>query len=304
MRRALAAAAAALALGAAAAEPLRLVEPAPGVFVHQGAVAEAAPGNGGDIANIGFVVGERSVAVIDPGGAPAVGEALLAALRERTDLPVSHVMLTHMHPDHVFGASAFARAAEAPEVVAHHRLPRALAARAAAYRAGLARALGEDVAAEVEIVLPDVLVEAERAIDLGERTLRLRAWPTAHTDNDLTVLDEATATLFAGDLVFLDHLPALDGDLRGWLRVMDALSEIEAERVVPGHGPAVAPWPEALEPQRRYLEALAASVRAQIASGATLREAVDAASSPEGWSLADAFHRRNVTAAFAELEWE
>ena len=87
-------------------------------------------------------------------------------------------------------------------------------------------------------------------IDLGGRTLELRAWPTAHTDTDLTVLDVATGTLFAGDLLFMERLPVVDGSLLGWLAVMDELEHSRRARVVPGHGPASAPWPEALAPQR------------------------------------------------------
>lgn len=285
--------------------PLAVEEVAPGVFVHRGGIALADAANAGDIANAGFVVGEEAVAVIDAGGGPGIGEALVAAVRAETDRPIRHLVLTHMHPDHVLGAGALGRAAPEAEIVGHAKLPRALAARAEHYLATARREVGAALAEDVEIVLPERLVEGEATLDLGGRRLRLTAWPTAHTDNDLTVLDEATGTLFAGDLLFMEHLPVIDGSLRGWLGAMEALSMVGAERVVPGHGPAVAPWPEALAPQRAYLEALAANVRRLIDGGATLAEAVEAAPAPEGdWALVDAFHRRNVTTAYAELEWE
>ena len=75
------------------------------------------------------------------------------------------------------------------------------------------------------------------------------------------MLDEQSKTLFAGDLVFLAHIPVMDGSIRGWLRVMGELSGQDASRVVPGHG-IVSDWPAALSDQRRYLETLAADIRA------------------------------------------
>ena len=102
------------------------------------------------------------------------------------------------------------------------------------------------------MVPPTILVDGTTTLDLGSRTLTLRAWPVAHSDSDLTVLDEQTGTLFAGDLVFLGHTPVLDGSLRGWLDVIDELATLPAQRVVPGHGP-VSEWPAALADERRYL---------------------------------------------------
>jgi quinoprotein relay system zinc metallohydrolase 2 len=217
---------------------------------------------------------------------------------------VRYVIDTHMHPDHVFGNAAFVPLA--PTFVGAARLPAALAARAQHYLAANRELLGERLAAQIEIVPPTLLVEDALRLDLGGRTIVLTAWPAAHTDNDLTVYDEATGTLFAGDLVFLDHVPALDGSLLGWLEALDRLAAIPAERVVPGHGPSAAPWPDALAPERRYLSTLAADVRAQIAAGAPISEApAKAAQGERGrWRLFDEFHARNVTAAFAELEWE
>ena len=287
---------------------LPVTEVAPGVFVHAGVHQLVSEANRGGIANVGFVIGEETVAVIDPGGSVAQGRALLAAIGEVTSLPVGYVILTHVHPDHVFGQAAFRGAGPGgadPSFVGHAKLPRAMAARAEHYLEANRPLLGDALIEEVELIPPDRLVEGEATIDLGNRPLRLRAWPTAHTDNDLSVLDEATGTLFAGDLVFMEHLPALDGSLLGWLDAMDAMEAIAAVRVVPGHGPASAPWPQAMTPQRAYLEGLAGDLRALIADGVDLGRAVERVPPPEGdWALVEEFHRRNATAGYAELEWE
>ena len=108
----------------------------------------------------------------------------------------------------------------------------------------------------------------DTTLDLGGRRLRLTAWsPAAHTDCDLTVLDETTGVLFAGDLVFLQHVPVLDGSLTGWLSILPRLAQMPATIVVPGHGRLVAPWPQALEDERRYLTAVEQDTRRMIGAG-------------------------------------
>lgn len=93
MRLAGALLAAALGWGAAAgAAPLAATEVAPGVFVYRAAAADFTPENGGGIANLAFVVGKQSVAVIDSGGSLRQGRELLDAVRARTPLAVSHVI--------------------------------------------------------------------------------------------------------------------------------------------------------------------------------------------------------------------
>jgi quinoprotein relay system zinc metallohydrolase 2 len=287
----------------AAAEP-DLREIAPGVFVHQGRYEIQSPENRGDMANASFVVGTEAVAVIDTLGSATAGRELRDSIRAITEKPIKYVINTHMHPDHVFGNAAFKQ--DNPAFVGHYKLARGLATRADRYLAINKQMLGDEAFAGIEVILPTIAVENRLELDLGGRTLVLEAQPTAHTDNDLIITDTATDTLFLGDLLFSVHVPTLDGSIRGWLALNEALSKRNAARVIPGHGPHEMQLPEALAPEQRYLATIAADVRSLIKDGKTLEDATKTAgfSERDAWKLFDQYHVRNVSAAFAELEWE
>jgi len=287
-----------------AADQLEVSEVAPGVFVHQGRYELQSPDNRGDMANASFVIGTDAVAVIDTLGSAVAGRELLRAIRAVTNKPIRYVINTHMHPDHVFGNAAFKQ--EAPRFVGHHKLARGLASRADRYLAINKQMLGDEAFEGIEIILPTLAVEDSLTLDLGGRSLVCQAQRTAHTDNDLTITDTATDTLFLGDLLFSVHVPTLDGSIRGWLALLDELAGKQAARVVPGHGPHAMALPEALEPEQRYLARIAADVRELIKDGKTLEDATRIAgfSERDAWKLFDQYHVRNVTASFAEFEWE
>ncbi|HXZ97051.1 MAG TPA: quinoprotein relay system zinc metallohydrolase 2 [Burkholderiales bacterium] len=293
----------AFAAGAVLAEEFTVSEIAPGIYVHTGAQQESSPQNLGDIANIGFIVGDKCVAVIDTGGSIVIGRKLRQAILNTTRLPICYIINTHVHPDHIFGNAAFKE--DHPVFIGHYKLPAAMAARGSNYLHALQRDVGPATQGS-EIILPTLTVKGDLELDLGNRRLVLKAWRTAHTDNDLTVFDEKTQTLWLADLLFTGHIPVVDGSLKGWLSVLDELQGTKAQHIIPGHGQPDPSWPQALQAESDYLNDLLNEVRQAIKRRQTIQQAVDTVglSQRDRWLLFDSFHRRNVTAAYSELEWE
>jgi quinoprotein relay system zinc metallohydrolase 2 len=277
-------------------------EVAPGIHIRRGVDEDATAQNEDGIANIGFIVGREAVAVMDPGGSLADGERLRASIRQVSQLPIKYVVMSHVHPDHVFGAPAFQK--DRPQFVGHARLPRALALREDFYRERLEQTLGKARAGGV--VAPTLLVHDHLEIDLGGRLLALTAHDVAHTDCDLSLFDRLTGTLLPADLLFVRRVPSLDGSLRGWLKQLEILKSAPATRAVPGHGPTSVDWPKGVNDLERYLGILLRETKQAIAKGMDLEAAVGkvAQSERSSWKLFDDYNGHNVTQAFKELEWE
>jgi quinoprotein relay system zinc metallohydrolase 2 len=301
--RARVACALALASSAATAAPLEVREVAHGVFVHEGAtLALDAPGHD-DIANIGFVVGQRCVAVVDTGGSVRIGRALRESVVAHTKLPVCYVINTHVHVDHVLGNAAFR--ADKPAFVGSAALGAAIDASRNYF---VERYPGDfDAPASGDQVIgPDTTVATTREIDLGGRTLTLRAFPKAHTDSDMTVLVNDMSVLWTGDLLFVGRVPALDGSAKGWVAAIDEIGKTHPKIVVPGHGPVSHDLAAALAPERRYLQVLIEGVRKEIADGKPIDDATAHVGEAEksNWQLFDSANAHNVSLVYRELEWE
>lgn len=286
-----------------ASPALTVSEIANGVFVHHAQHHWPDRENHGEIANIGFIIGEKCVAVIDSGGSPAQGVALRNAIKQITNTPICYVINTHVHPDHIYGNLAFKAAGV--QFVGHHKLARAMASRAPHYLSRADEVLNIQID-QSHIITPNIEVKDRLTLDLGNRQLLLTAHPTAHTDNDLSVYDKTTDTLWLADLLFLEHIPVIDGSIKGWLSELNRLEKNRYTLVIPGHGPLVKDWPASMQPQKNYLTLLSNEIRTLIKNGKTLEQAVTSVglSAKNQWQLYEQFHRKNVTIAFAELEWE
>ena len=291
------------ALSASGSDPFTLTSVAEGVYVHFGAHAALDDPGRGDSANLGVIVGETCVAVIDTGGAISTGKALRAEIRKRFGTPVCYVINTHVHFDHVLGNAAFVESA--PEFAGHHALADAIEGNREFFAETFAAELGE-AGDESMIIAPQRLVDGELELSLGGRAIILKSSVNAHSSTDLTVHDRKTNVMFTGDLLFRERLPVLDGNLKNWLAWMEASMAETYAVVVPGHGPADTQWPESARPQQEYLISLLRQTRKAIADGLFLEDAkaVVAREQLDGWILTERAHRLNVSRAFRELEWE
>jgi quinoprotein relay system zinc metallohydrolase 2 len=284
------------------AGPPRFQEVAAGIHIRRGLDEDATAANQDAIANTGFIVGATSVLVTDPGGSLADGQALRAAISAATGKPVRYVLLSHVHPDHIFGAGAFA--ADDPRFIGHGNLRQALAARGPFYQSRLDAILGAGQAGP--LIEPDLAVDGELQIDLGDRLLTLVAHPPAHTSSDVSLFDHATGTLLPADLLFVCRVPSLDGSLNGWLEQLASLAATKPARAIPGHGPVTVDFSGATADLIRYLTALRYETRGVIAAhrGIGAATATVAQSERRNWVLFDDYNPRNVTEAYRELEWE
>jgi quinoprotein relay system zinc metallohydrolase 2 len=281
----------------------KVSEIASGIFVHQGSHVDFDHPMHDDIANIGFIIGDECVAVIDTGGSVKTGKSLLSTVRKTTSKPICYVINTHIHFDHLLGNIAFQDTQV--KFVGHQDLLDEVTANRAFFLQQFSTDLGKD-ATQDSIIGPSILVEETMQLDLGNRIIELTAYDSAHSHTDLSVYDEKTKSLWLSDLLFIDRIPALDGNLKNWLKLITEMKQSPAEQIIPGHGPVIINAASAFEDQERYLTTLLSQTRSKIEEGLFMEEIVDQVGSEEKqlWLLYDQHHKRNVTKAFSELEWE
>tara|TARA_E500000178_G_scaffold221835_1_gene218822 strand:- start:430 stop:1356 length:927 start_codon:yes stop_codon:yes gene_type:complete len=274
------------------------------IFVHFGVHEDANKLNNGDICNIGFIIGKKSVLVVDPGGTPKIAEKLIEQIKKKTKLPISHVVITHGHPDHFLGSTAFSK--YKPIFIGHENLKRSLDMNFNFYKLLQSSNLEDKNILKVKPVLPGLIVKKNQSIEinLGERKVSIQAWSSGHTDNDLSVYDKNTK-VFWSENIFVDRIPSITASILGWKKNLEITKKMEISKIVPGHGP-IMKKDSAIEPMLKYFNRIIDQVRILHKNGLDLEYAQKnvAKKNLEGWLLFDIYHKSNITKAYTELEWE
>ena len=218
--------------------PMKAVRLGQHSYFVQGLSGAASSDNQGFMSNAGFVVTREGVVVFDALASPPLAKKLIGLIREITDQPISHVIVSHYHADHFYGLQEF----------------KALGATIWAHRLAEGQTRSEDAALRLqqrkEVLFPWVdektrLLEADHFIGgdidfvVGGVHFALRHVGPAHSAEDLALMVKEDGVLYAGDLVFRGRVPFVgDADSRSWIAALDKLIALEPKVLVPGHGAA------------------------------------------------------------------
>ncbi len=237
----------------AALPEIKAREAAPGCWYVEGLSALGSPANQNFISNAGFIVTSAGVVVVDALGSPALAERLLAEIRQVTPLPVTHVVLTHYHADHVYGLQVFEQLGA--RIIAHQAGREYLHADTARLRLEASRKdLAPWIDGRTRLVPATEWIDARREITVGDTRLVLQPVGPAHTPEDLTVYLPDRKVLYAGDLVFRSRVPFVgQADSRNWIVSLDKLLAFDANVIVPGHGPVSTEARKDMQLTRDYL---------------------------------------------------
>ncbi|WP_374361883.1 MBL fold metallo-hydrolase [Pseudoduganella danionis] len=251
-----------LAAAAPVADGLRLepIQVSPHVYYFKGEAGVASAANKGFMSNAGFVVTEQGVVVYDALATPALGVAMIEAIRRVTSQPIRTVVVGHYHADHIYGLQAF-RAIGA-EIIAHQAGQLYLSSDLAQQRLAQRRAeLYPWVDEQTQVVAADRWLDftGRRSIPftLGQTRFQIIDSSGAHSPEDVLLLVENEGVLFAGDIYFSGRVPFVgSADSRVWLQTLGILQEIKPRLVIPGHGTASSDTRRDIELTKTYLEYL------------------------------------------------
>lgn len=281
-------------------QPIRVT---PDVYAFLGDAEQITPANNGFVANAGFIIGADGIIVIDTGSSYRFAGEMLDAIGRISKKPIRAVILTHATQEFIFGAARFQE--QGVPVLAQRKSAELMRSRCEICLANLRRTLGGDYMQGTRVVEPDEIIDASITRFIAGRKIGLLHFGWGSTAGDLIVVDYSSGVIFAGGLVSAQRIPDLrDGDLRGWLLVLDKLDRLRAKAIVPGFGSVIRPGDTRYT--RDYLISLDRMVRAQYRKGTSLLRVTTQAELPS-YAAAKQYrelHARNVQQVFLDVERE
>lgn len=261
--------------GAADEPPLQTVQVGPNTHYVQGLSQLGSPKNQNFISNAGFVITPAGVVVVDALGSPRLAERLTQAIRRLTDQPVTHVIVTHYHADHIYGLQHFQQLGA--KIVAHSASREYIQSDTARLRLEASRTdLAPWIDDKTRIVPADIWLDGPTALKVGGVVFEIEPVGPSHTPEDLTVYVPSEKVLFAGDLFFNGRLPFVgQANSRQWIAALGQILRHDAQAVVPGHGAASRDPKKDIGTTRDYLTHLRQSMGEAVENFVPFEEAYE-----------------------------
>ncbi|MCY1708470.1 MBL fold metallo-hydrolase [Pannonibacter sp. SL95] len=229
--------------------------------------------------NSGVIIGDDSVMIIEAQATPRLASKVIEKVREVTDKPISHLVLTHYHAVRVLGASAY----NAPTIIMSD------AARGMVEERGQ-----EDWDSEFGrfprlfqghesipgLTYPTTTFSERMTVYLGKRRVDLMHLGRAHTAGDIVAWVPDEDVMFTGDIVeYHSACYCGDGHFNDWGDTLDMIRSFDPRAIAPGRGDALIGYDmveAAIASTRDFVESTYRPVARVVARGGSLKEAWDA----------------------------
>lgn len=188
------------------------------------------PTNGGDIANVSFIITKNSVILIDTGSSFEYGLQVKQNIEKITSKPIKYIINTHHHPDHFLGNSAF----EKGDIFATNYTKEEIAKNGDLYITNLVNIV-QSAMKDTKIKIPNNILN-EKELVFDDYKLKI-LYLDGHTKSDVAIYDENSKILYASDLVFNRRtLATPHANLQTWIKTLEELKKIDYKILVAGHG--------------------------------------------------------------------
>ena len=254
--------------------------------------------------NLGFVVTDTGVVLIDSGASRLGAKQIDAAIDAVTDQPVTHVINTGSQDHRWLGNAYFAE--QGAEIVALKRTVETQKQFADQHVARLEEVLGERFAGTEPMQAADPIDADQKTLEIGGTTLELIWFGDAHFPGDIVVWLPEQETVFTGDMVYVDRMLGIHpwSEVLSWQKAFQEMEKLEAVHVVPGHG-QVTDMAQARAEAGDYLDFLVTKIRAAVDNFEGLQSTVDRLTDAPRFKHLEHFdnwHRTNISRAYTQIE--